>query len=81
MMTTNRWRTLDELAGYLKLSHSKLYQMVQAGEVSASKVGSQWRFDCHEIDEWMKSQWPSANDSPDKQSDEGKGGEILCGLQ
>ena len=81
MMTTDRWLTLDELAGQLKLSHSKLHQMVQAGEVPASKVGSQWRVDRHEIDEWMKSQRPGANDSPDKHSDEGKGGEILCGLR
>lgn len=60
MMRTDRWLTLDELAGYLKLSQSKLYRMAQDGQVPASKVARQWRFDRHEIDAWMKSQRPSA---------------------
>jgi excisionase family DNA binding protein len=74
MMTTDRWLTLDELAGYLKLSRSKLYRMAQERELPASKVGSQWRFDRHEIDEWMKSQGPGADNSPGNESDDGKGG-------
>ncbi len=72
MMTTDRWLTLDELAGYLKLSRSKLYRMAQEGEVPASTFASQWRFDCHEIDKWMKSQRPGADDSPNNESDDGK---------
>ncbi|MFV1996940.1 MAG: helix-turn-helix domain-containing protein [Acidiferrobacterales bacterium] len=72
-MGTDRWLTLDELAGYLKLSHSKLYRMAQDGEVPASKVASQWRFDRQEIDAWMKSQRPGT-DSPGNESDDGKGG-------
>ncbi len=64
MMGIDRWLTLDELAGYLKLSRSKLYRMAQDGEVPASKVASQWRFNRHEIDKWMKSQRPGAVDSP-----------------
>ncbi len=75
MMGIDRWLTLDELAGYLKLSRSKLYRMAQDGEVPASKVASQWRFDRHEIDKWMKSQRPGAADSPGNESDDGKGGE------
>ncbi len=55
-MATDRWLTLEELAAYLKLSSSKLYKMAQEGEIPASKVASQWRFDRLEIDEWMKNQ-------------------------
>lgn len=73
-MTTDRWLTLDELAGYLKLSRSKLYRLAQRGEVPASKVGSQWRFDRHEIDDWIKSQRPGADDSSNNRSVAGKGG-------
>jgi len=62
-MGTDRWLTLDELSEYLKLSHSKLYQMAQNGEIPASKIASQWRFDRHEVDEWMKSQRPHLNNS------------------
>ncbi len=55
MMEVDKWLTLEELAGYLKLSRSKLYKMVQNNNIPASKVASQWRFDRHEIDEWMKN--------------------------
>lgn len=60
-MITDKWLTLDELADYLKLSRSKLYRMAQEGGLPASKVGAQWRFDRHEIDEWMKKQGPGPN--------------------
>ncbi|VAW95904.1 hypothetical protein MNBD_GAMMA22-1898 [hydrothermal vent metagenome] len=63
MIRTDRWLTLDELAEYLKLSRSKLYRMTQDSEIPASKVASQWRFDRHEIDEWMKKQRPSTNNN------------------
>jgi len=71
MMGNDRWLTLDELAAYLKLSCSKLYRMAQNGEVPASKVASQWRFDRHEIDKWMKNQRQDTDDSPGNQSDDG----------
>ncbi len=74
MMGTDRWLTLDELAGYLKLSNSKLYRMAQDGKVPASKVASQWRFNRQEIDKWMKTQRPGA-DGSGKGSDNGKRGE------
>jgi len=54
-MEADKWLTLEQLAGYLKLSRSKLYKMVRDNNIPASKVASQWRFDRHEIDEWMKT--------------------------
>ena len=47
------WITLEELAGYLKLSHASLYKMAQNGEVPAIKLGRHWRFDRETIDRWM----------------------------
>lgn len=56
MMTGDRWLTLVELAGYSKLSHSKLCRMLQNGDIPASRIASPWRFDAREIEIWMKSQ-------------------------
>ncbi len=56
MMTTDRWFTLNDSAGYSKLSRNKLHRMVQDGDVPASRIASQWRFDSREVDKWMKSQ-------------------------
>jgi len=58
-MHQDKWLTIDELADYLKMGRTKLYRMAQDGEIPASKVGSQWRFDREEIDQWMKSQRPA----------------------
>ncbi|MBW6512050.1 MAG: helix-turn-helix domain-containing protein [Desulfuromonadaceae bacterium] len=49
----DKWLTIDELAGYIKMSRTKLYGMAQRGEVPASKIGTQWRFDRDRIDVWM----------------------------
>ena len=51
----DRWLTIEELVAYLKMSHTKLYQMAQKGELPASKIGFQWSFDRGEIDGWVKS--------------------------
>jgi excisionase family DNA binding protein len=50
-MDQNKWLTIDELAEYLKMGRMKLYRMAQDGEIPASKVGNQWRFDREEIDQ------------------------------
>ncbi len=55
MNKIDKWLTIDELAGYIKMSRTKLYGMAQRGEVPASKIGTQWRFDREEIDQWMKA--------------------------
>ena len=68
-MASHKWLTLDELAEYLKLSRTKLYRMAQKGEIPASKVGAQWRFDREEIDAWMKSQRRGGIASQRKETD------------
>lgn len=56
MDTLDKWLTIDELASYIKLSRTKLYGMAQRGEIPAAKIGTQWRFDRLEIDQWMSAQ-------------------------
>lgn len=55
MESFDKWLTIEELATYLKLSRTKLYGMAQRGEIPAAKIGTQWRFDREEIDQWMKA--------------------------
>jgi excisionase family DNA binding protein len=73
-MINHKWLTLDELAEYLKLSRTKLYRMAQKGEIPASKIGAQWRFDREEIDEWMKSQRPGGTASQRREIDNNQKG-------
>jgi len=62
-MDQDKWLTIDELAEYLKMGRTKLYRMAQEGNIPASKVGNQWRFDREEIDEWMKGQRPTTSNN------------------
>jgi excisionase family DNA binding protein len=62
-MSQVKWLTIDELAEHLKMGRTKLYRMAQDGNIPASKVGNQWRFDRKEIDDWMKRQRPSNSKS------------------
>ncbi len=59
-MDYTKWLTIEELAEYLKMGRTKLYRLAQEGELPASKIGHQWRFDRDEIDQWMKRQRPAA---------------------
>lgn len=47
--------TFEEVQELLKLSRSKLYQMLQGGELPAYKIGKKWRIDRTELEEWIES--------------------------
>lgn len=51
----SEWLTVQEVADYLKLGKTKVYQYVQHGQIPGYKVGGQWRFQRSEIDEWIRS--------------------------
>jgi excisionase family DNA binding protein len=51
------WLTLDELAAYLKRGRSTLYRMARTGEIPASRIGREWRFEQEAIDEWLRQKY------------------------
>jgi excisionase family DNA binding protein len=46
--------SIDELAGYLKISRSTLYKLAQEGGLPGQKVGRRWRFHKGAIDDWLR---------------------------
>lgn len=50
--------TIEELAGYLKISKSTLYKLVREGKIPAQKVGRHWRFRKEAIDRWLEQDRP-----------------------
>jgi excisionase family DNA binding protein len=58
--TESAWMTLAEVANYLRLSRTKLYELAQTGLISCSKIARRWRFFRAEVGEWMLCQRPSA---------------------
>ncbi|HOW59078.1 MAG TPA: helix-turn-helix domain-containing protein [Candidatus Omnitrophota bacterium] len=56
---TDKWLTIEQIAGYLQVSREKIYRLCQKGKMPASKVGGQWRFDLKEVDNWVRKQRPA----------------------
>jgi len=44
-----------EVAKHLKVHPSTVYKMAKRGELPGFKIGSDWRFDRAQIDEWIRS--------------------------
>ena len=49
------YMTIKDLARYLKVKQSTVYNWVNTDRVPASKVVGQWRFKRSAIDEWIKN--------------------------
>lgn len=54
--------TIEEVAGYLRLSKDTVYRMAQMGRIPASKVGTQWRFRQDDVDAWLEENKNVAKD-------------------
>ena len=46
--------TIGELAQYLRITRRTVYKLLKAGELPATKIGHQWRFDEEVIDRWLQ---------------------------
>jgi excisionase family DNA binding protein len=46
--------TVEEVADYLRVTEKTIYRLLKRGNISATKVGHQWRFDRTSIDEWLQ---------------------------
>jgi len=46
--------TLEEVADYFRVTEKTIYRLLRRGEIPATKVGHQWRFNKTTIDEWLQ---------------------------
>ena len=49
------YMTIKELAKYLRVKQSTVYNWVNNDRVPASKIVGQWRFRRSDIDDWIKN--------------------------
>ena len=47
--------TVREVAKYLRVKPSTIYEWAKDGKIPAAKVGRLWRFHREEIDAWVRS--------------------------
>jgi len=48
--------TIEELAGYLKVTKRTIYEWLKQHKVPAVKLVGQWRFRRDKIDDWIEKQ-------------------------
>ncbi len=47
--------TIEEVAKYLKMRPQTIYKWAQEGKLPGAKLGKEWRFRKHLLDEWIDS--------------------------
>jgi len=45
--------TIEEVAGYLRVSERTVYEWAQKGEIPGGKIGTSWRFKRSDIENWV----------------------------
>ncbi len=49
------WWSVVDVAHYLSLSPEMIYKLVQRGEIPALKIGTSWRINSEELQQWIVS--------------------------
>jgi excisionase family DNA binding protein len=62
---------IQQVADYLQLNHSTVYQWAQLGRLPAIKLGGRWRFRRADIEEWLDAQARQPVTAPDLHSASG----------
>ena len=53
-MTSDRWLSVDEIAGYLGIKRDTVYKWIERKNMPAHKLGSLWKFRKQEVDDWVR---------------------------
>ncbi|MBO9107284.1 helix-turn-helix domain-containing protein [Agrobacterium sp. S2/73] len=52
---TDRWMSVEEIAGYLGVSKDTVYGWITKRDLPAHKVGRLWKFKSDEVDSWVRA--------------------------
>ena len=53
---TDSLLNIQQVADYLQLNHSTVYQWAQQSRLPAIKLGGRWRFRHADLDAWLEAQ-------------------------
>jgi len=53
--TEERWLSVDEIAIHLGIKRDTVYNWISERQMPGHKIGRLWKFDRHEVNEWVKS--------------------------
>lgn len=52
---SDRWMSVEEIAGYLGVSKDTIYGWITKRDMPAHKVGRLWKFKSDEVDSWVRA--------------------------
>ena len=52
---SDRWMSVEEIAGYLGVSKDTVYGWITKRDMPAHKVGRLWKFKSEEVDSWVRA--------------------------
>lgn len=52
---TDRWLSVEEIAGHLGVSRDTVYTWVKEKRMPAHKVGRLWKFKISHVDKWVQA--------------------------
>jgi excisionase family DNA binding protein len=52
---SDRWMSVEEIAGYLGASKDTIYGWITKRDMPAHKVGRLWKFKSDEVDSWVRA--------------------------
>ncbi|MFW6106558.1 MAG: helix-turn-helix domain-containing protein [bacterium] len=55
MNAANELLTVDEVADFLRVKPSTVYEWAKQGKIPASKVGRLWRFSRKDVEAWVRN--------------------------
>ena len=55
MLINSGLMTIDDLAGYLKVTRRTIYEWLKTNKIPAIKLIGQWRFKKDKIDAWLEN--------------------------
>lgn len=64
MAETKEVMSIIELAEYLGIGKSKIYNLIRQNKIPASKIGRQYRFSRDVIDNWLKEKIITMHPAP-----------------
>jgi excisionase family DNA binding protein len=65
-LTSDRWLSVEEIAGYLGIKRDTVYKWIERKQMPAHKVGSLWKLRKEEIDVWVRSGQAADSTEPRK---------------
>lgn len=53
METSERWLSVEEIAGHLGVSKETIHRWLAKAKIPAHRVGKLWKFKTSEVDSWV----------------------------